>query len=220
MRVERAKAAPTIVSDANFLMKFVREMSCSECGRGTMEELFVDGEEKSFLFFKWSTAITRPLCRTHLLRQWREAFVRAQAKMVVLDPIGNLDTFAARDLRLQYWYASIDQLASPNPGSSKRPAKQRKEQYRQWSESIAGRCSRCKNSEATAAFAPADFETENKALDWVSIDCDKLNPNFENLCRTCAWAQIEKSVSGSPIRFTQGIHVPRNFPGIYITIAQ
>ncbi len=197
-------------------MPFGNVMKCCICSRETREALLLGAtEEKRFLFFRWQGGRTTAFCRDHLFAPWRERFLSGTQRLIAFDPVGNLDP--ADGLSVQYWYASIERLAGPNPSVSKKDKERRADQYQSWLDSVSGSCANCE-AEAMVGYVPQTQTKFTKKGMWHNLELDGFTPQFQNLCRPCAFAAIERSMRNSQVRFVQAIDVPTEQPGLYVTV--
>ncbi len=189
---------------------------CRECGNRT-QEFLIKPRPKKFLFFNYTGAKVTNLCRDHLIRQFKDEFLKMPQRMVVIYP--NMEE---KNGNYQYFFTTMDNVErgfAPDKETNDRIW----QLVRQWLDSITGGCRECGFSGAVAYIGKEEAKWKvvpgfmGAEFDYPMIQEIDATPKI--LCRSCAFKHIESSMRVADKGFEEGVFCPNgDEEGIYVTI--
>jgi hypothetical protein len=191
-------------------------MKCIDCKKRTKQFLVKSGVEKRFLFFKWKGDRNIPLCRDHLIKYFKEAFLNAKQRMIVFCP--NLE---GKKGVYQYFYSTRETIEkyAPDPKINDSILSQ----MDKWIETITGKCANCSSDTGVAYFNSYSISYERVPgylgglFDYPMIH--KVSDKPKILCRLCAFKEIEFAFRASNEGFREGVFTPKEGKeGIYVAV--
>ncbi len=184
----------TLIAARSFASHLFR---CSVCGKFSQDNLiFRNGTNKRF-------------CRQHLLERFRQEFTASDEKMVVVYPSLEMkrgpyayEYRAIRDIPEKFLKGPRGHLLSKALSS------------------IGGRCSRCARTGTVAYFGPGNNPWESVKMierGWDYPQRDEIPVTFQIVCPFCIADELCFSLSQFQGAFSEGIILPHNGSGIFIS---
>jgi hypothetical protein len=172
---------------------------------------------RKLLSRSWEGFKSVGFCREHLIQHFKEGFLTARQRMVVVYP--NLEE---KNGNYQYCFVTlkeIEQGYAPDEATNNLIIRL----IRGWLDSIQGQCGRCSFKGEVAYFGKEAVKWEKvpgflgAPFDYPMIHEIRATP--EILCRSCAFKNIENSFRTPGPGFNDGVFCPReNEEGIYVTV--
>ena len=172
-------------------------LKCSVCARFSQDTLiFRQGRSSRF-------------CRQHLIERFRQEFTSCTEKMVVVYP-----SLEMKRGPYVYEYRAIDDIPEKflqNPFGR---------MLTRALSSVGGRCSRCARNATVAYFGPGNTPWESVTMrgkGWDYLREDEITATFQLTCPFCIVDEICFSLSRFEGVFSEGIILPHDGSGIFIS---
>ena len=172
-------------------------LRCSVCARFSRDTLiFRQGRSRRF-------------CREHLIERFKQEFTACTEKMVVVYP-----SLEMKRGSYVYEYRAIEDipekfLQSPFGRMLTRALS-----------SIGGRCSRCARNGTVAYFGPGNTPWESVTMrgkGWDDLRKEEITVTFQVTCPFCIVDELCFSLSRFEGVFSEGVILPHNGSGIFIS---
>ncbi len=172
-------------------------LRCSVCARFSQDTLiFEQGRSRRF-------------CREHLIERFKQEFTACTEKMVVVYP-----SLEMKRGPYVYEYRAIEDI----------PEKFRQGPFGRMLtkalSSVGGRCSRCTCNGTVAYFGPGNTPWESVTMrgnGWDDLRKEEITATFQVTCPFCIVDELCFSLSRFEGAFSEGIVMPHNGSGIFIS---